>query len=774
MRRKTILTDIRWTFGGIILLLAITCSSAATFKVTNSDSLGTGSLYWAIEQTQIRSGPDTVVFALTKSDKRYSGRCWMIYLASALPSLVDYGTFIDGFSQSSESSGPAIEIHGERAVLSAEGWQIISNANIIRGLSLGGFANTAITIIGPGAYDNVIAGCHIGCAADGKTRLRNRLVGIELTRGSHHNIIGGETPGLRNVLSGNGTYGIRIEDSHHNLVIGNHIGVDADGLTALPNGDQPRQQNCAGILLASGAKNNQIGNGKASGRNLLSGNARTGLRIEWEGAEYNTVKGNYLGLGSDGKTRIANLEAGLVIGRGASYNLIGGDLSGDANVISGNYSSGVQFARGSTKNVFKGNYVGTDAFLQSVVPNAHNGIYFYGDDSEGYPQDNTIGPANIICGNGNDPPSRYWAGLSLDYSGTFGNRFFGNYIGQDPSGRLKSGQPTGILVQRGSHDNTFGPGNVIAHSEYDGILIQNDNSLGNRITQNSIFNNKLLAIRNVQGGNAELPPPLIYSLDDHTLAGYAPAKSQVEIYSDRDDEAEQYLATVTSDSLGRFTWRGSTTSGRHLAALCIDPAGNTSMLANNRITPVELTDFSAVLRDHRLVDLLWRTASESNNYGFWVQREQHGEYQDRAFIAGAGTVTHIQSYTYQDTLSSTGDYRYRLKQVDLDGGFTYSHEILIKASLPASLSLYPVHPNPFNTTASIRYEVPRPIYVVIEILNLNGECVRHLFQGIASVGSHLINWDGRNDHGRIVGSGMLLVRMWSEDGLLTQKCLLLR
>jgi hypothetical protein len=764
-----------WICFLFFLLFTANPSPAYIFTVVNSDSLGSGSLVWALAQTQSHPGPDTVQFSLLKTDKRFNGQAWLIFIPSPLPTLVDGGTFVDGFSQSpANSNKPRIEIHGENGIVAPEGWQIRSSFNIIRGLSLGGFPNSAISLAGSEAHDNLIAGCHIGCGADGKTRLRNRLVGIECIRGSHHNTIGGETSALRNVISGNGTYGVRIEDSHDNRVIGNYIGVDASGLAALPNGDQPRQQNCAGIMLSYFAKNNWIGNGKPFGRNILSGNERTGLRIEWSGADGNTVQGNYLGLGADGKTRIPNGEAGLVIGRGASLNVIGSDSASGANVISGNYSSGVQFARASSKNIFKGNYVGTDAFLTSIVANAHNGLYFYGDDNEGYPQENIIGPANIICGNGNEPPSRYWAGLSLDNSGTTKNLFIGNYIGQDSGGKLQAGQPTGVLVQRGAHDNIFGPGNVIAHSQYDGVLVMHNTTLNNRITQNSIFDNQLQAIQNTEGGNAELKPPVLANVDSNHLVGYALPGAVVEIYSDSQDEAQQYLATVTADSLGRFSWIGTVPKDRHLNALAIDRYGNTSMLSSDAVNPVELTDFTAELHNNFEVHLVWHTASEQNNYGFWVQRKNNEAYQDIRFIAGAGTVALTQTYTVQDTLVKKGDYWYRLKQVDQEGSISFSKEIVVQVALPATLVMAQVFPNPFNSSLQVRFDLVQSASVSLQIWNLRGECVRRLGQGVLAAGHHTAVWDARDDAGSAVGSGTLFVVLKTEEHTLVQKCVLLR
>ena len=747
----------------------------AVFKVVNSDSSGSGSLPWAIQQTQNRIGPDTVLFAIPAGDKRFNGKICRIYLNAPLPSLVDGQTLIDGFSQpDTNPDGPEIEIQGDARFSSQEGWQIRSAENYIRGLALGLFPNSALSLAGADCHDNVIAGCYIGCAADGKSRLRNRLAGVECLRGSHHNTIGGDSLRLRNVISGNGTYGIRIEDGHSNTIIGNFIGVDHSGLQPLPNGDYLRQQNCAGIILSSNAQSNRIGNGRASGRNILSGNNRTGLRIEWSGADYNVVQGNYMGLAADGRTRMANGEAGLVIGRGARFNTIGGDSSGQANVISGNYSSGIQFARASAFNVLKGNYIGTDAELATVVPNAHNGIYFYGDDIEGYPQDNVIGPNNIICGNGNDPASRYWAGVSLDYSGTTRNVCWGNFIGVTPDGTLQAGQPTGILVQRGSHDNIFGPDNVIAFSQYDGILVMNATTTGNRLTQNSIYGSGLQAIRNLDGGNRELKAPILVANSNGRVAGITLPLAEVELYGDPAEQARRYLATVRADSNGHFSWTGSVPQEWHVNVLAIDHTGNTSVLSNGGVVPVELVEFTGQVAGGHMVKLQWVTASESNNYGFQVQRRTQAAYVNLAFVPGSGTSQEPRRYAYVDTVAGSGVCFYRLQQIDLDGTPAYSAEIAVKLPPTPDIDLASVYPNPFNAATAITYHTLHPQRILLAVYDVQGHLVNTLVDGRTPAGLHHVTWNGHNDQGVPVASGQYFIVLQTNTDRRLRSCLLLK
>jgi hypothetical protein len=174
------------------------------------------------------------------------------------------------------------------------------------------------------------------------------------------------------------------------------------------------------------------------------------------------------------------------------------------------------------------------------------------------------------------------------------------------------------------------------------------------------------------------------------------------------------------------------------------------------------------------VSLQWHTAGEQVNYGFWVQRKQSAGYQDRGFIPGAGTAVASTSYRYVDTLSCPGDFCYRLKQVDLDGSITYSPEIMVQLALPTAFSLHPVHPNPFNASAVIQFDLGRACFVLLDVVNVQGERVRLLCSRVTAAGQHQMVWDGRDDRGAHVSSGTFFVRMQSEGVQYIQKCAYIR
>ena len=151
--------------------------------------------------------------------------------------------------------------------------------------------------------------------------------------GVSNNVVGGPASELANVISGNNGDGVFVDaGSGSNTVVGNLIGTDASGTLAVPNtGD--------GVDIAG--FNNTVGGTLAVDRNVISGNAATGLAIDGTAATNNVVEGNYIGTDVRGTTQLANGADGVDIFAGAMNNVVGGTATGDGNVISGNGASGV-------------------------------------------------------------------------------------------------------------------------------------------------------------------------------------------------------------------------------------------------------------------------------------------------------------------------------------------------------------------------------------------------------------------------------------------------
>ncbi len=153
-------------------------------------------------------------------------------------------------------------------------------------------------------------------------------------------------------------------------------------------------------------------------------------------------------------------------------------------------------------------------------------------------------------------------------------------------------------------------------------------------------------------------------------------------------------------------------------------------LTGNNFIPVELTSFTASVSGSYVL-LNWSTATETNNYGFEIQRSfranENRIWEKVGFVNGVGSTITPQNYSFKDKFTAlNGSYSYRLKQIDFDGSFTYSNEINVVTEMPRVFSLSQNYPNPFNPVTNIDYTLPADSKVKIEIFSLIGEKIAEL------------------------------------------------
>ncbi len=100
------------------------------------------------------------------------------------------------------------------------------------------------------------------------------------------------------------------------------------------------------------------------------------------------------------------------------------------------------------------------------------------------------------------------------------------------------------------------------------------------------------------------------------------------------------------------------------------------------------------------------------------------------------------------------------------------------SSLPRAFSLAQNYPNPFNPSTSIAYDVPvgykDGVKVVLEVFNIRGQRVSTLVNDHKTPGSYVINWNGKDDAGRRVGSGIYIYRIKAGDFTSTKKMVILK
>jgi hypothetical protein len=293
-----------------------------------------------------------------------------------------------------------------------------------------------------------------------------------------------------------------------------------------------------------------------------------GICIYATSATTNTVSGNYIGTDATGTLDRGNACNGVYIGTDASNNTVGGDTEGQRNVISGNGADGVRIMDGNG-NTISGNYIGVDASGSSVLAN-QNGIGISDDAANNVVGGDSEGQRNIISGN-------EYGGVYLVGSPVMSNTIAGNYIGTDVSGTLDSGNgEDGVSISSGAHNNTIGPNNLIAHNDDYGVRVDGSGTTGNTITQNATHSNGLLGINNWDGGNTELPPPVVCGASCAAITGTAPPNALVEVFTGPDNEGKTYLSTTSADGGGDWGVVGPFTLDTYVTATATDGSGNTS------------------------------------------------------------------------------------------------------------------------------------------------------------------------------------------------------
>ncbi|MEF8794849.1 MAG: T9SS type A sorting domain-containing protein [Salinivenus sp.] len=148
--------------------------------------------------------------------------------------------------------------------------------------------------------------------------------------------------------------------------------------------------------------------------------------------------------------------------------------------------------------------------------------------------------------------------------------------------------------------------------------------------------------------------------------------------------------------------------------------------------PVELTRMEATLSEEGAVTMTWKTASETNNVGFEVQRRSgpDGTFRRIGFVEGAGTTSEPQTYRFTDEqLPYAADtLRYRLRQVDTDGTGHLTDPVAVGRGGPDRLELRETFPNPARTQVTVRYSIPerggRRSGVTVTLYDLLGRRVR--------------------------------------------------
>lgn len=309
--------------------------------------------------------------------------------------------------------------------------------------------------------------------------------------------------GIRMDTDGTGT-------DNGNTIIANYIGTNTAGTAADANANR-------GILIV-GTTGHFIGDGTASGRNVISGNSGRGIEITANGSA--TIDGNYIGTDAAGTADVGNLGHGIQIVN-SSNSVIG--TAGNGNLISGNDGSGIKIigdiGTPASNNTISSNLIGVNAGGNTALNNSGSGVTIEGNN-------NFVTNGNVLSGNSVN-------GVSIGSSLATGNFVTGNFIGVGADGTTAIGNvASGVRISNLANGNTIGgtnvtPGmcdnacNLIANNGDTGSLtaragINVDSTAGvsNTIRGNSIFSNGTTGTFNGLGIDLHMPNTTANDADD--------------------------------------------------------------------------------------------------------------------------------------------------------------------------------------------------------------------------------------------------------------------
>lgn len=586
----------------VIICLSCFQIRAVTFTVVSTNDSGAGTLRNAISSANVTPGsPHSIIFNIPTTDAGYNSTTgvWTISPLTALPYITGSNITIDGMSQTTfagntNPNGPEIDLDGRHEI--DYGFFVINGSAItIKGFIIRRFIY-GIEISGASSQNHLICGNYIGVNYNASDT-SGCYIGIEILNSAGNAMIGGTNPEDRNIVSGNYHIGIRLLNSSNNTLYNNYIGTDRTGMYALPNFD--------GLSLEAVTQNNIIGGSGTGMRNIISGNYAYGLPLIGLHTRFNIIKGNYIGTNASGTDSIPNTY-GILFDDGSRYNTIGGYLTGEGNVLSGNSGYGLFiYNLGTTENYIYGNYIGTDYTGMYAIPNG-NGIVIDGVATKHYID------KNIISGN-------IQQGIVIHITGSNNHIITRNFIGTDITGQQPLGNGSdGVRIAEGGQNNIIGiapdSGNVIAFNGGNGVLVMTPADYSNKISGNSIHSNALLGIdlwpegvtNNDPGdadttSNAGMNYPVITNTSynsgtgETTIEGYldtpGPENCSVELFlSDNDasghGEGLQFIATLSPIANGTFSYSFSTPFLINtICATATDATNNTSEFSENATLP---------------------------------------------------------------------------------------------------------------------------------------------------------------------------------------------
>ncbi|MEJ2720863.1 MAG: FlgD immunoglobulin-like domain containing protein [bacterium] len=203
----------------------------------------------------------------------------------------------------------------------------------------------------------------------------------------------------------------------------------------------------------------------------------------------------------------------------------------------------------------------------------------------------------------------------------------------------------------------------------------------------------------------------------------------------------------------------------------VDPMGICLGPGPDLPVPVFINSFQATVLEGG-VSLSWQVVSDQEVAGFRVLRRSDDDALDDDITSDGLISAAVRTYR-DDTVLGGTTYEYTLGVVLTDRSEIRSQTVRVTTEAYA-LELHQNTPNPFNPTTTISFTLPESTPAMLSIYDVAGALVRTLMDETVAAGYQKRTWDGKDDRGEQVSSGVYFYRLTAGKRTLTKKMVLLK
>lgn len=184
---------------------------------------------------------------------------------------------------------------------------------------------------------------------------------------------------------------------------------------------------------------------------------------------------------------------------------------------------------------------------------------------------------------------------------------------------------------------------------------------------------------------------------------------------------------------------------------------------------VQVSSVSTSINSDR-VTLAWQTFSERSNAGFIIEHRSDLAFEEVAFVAGHGTTTQRQSYSFESAPIAPGRHEFRMVQVDENGNRRIGGIIPVELELTKSFIVSEAYPNPAGSTARITISMANSAWVTVDIFDVLGRRIQSVLRTDMRAGvANTVNLKTMN-----MNPGVYFVRAYTASNSVTKKFIVSR